>query len=365
MYSAAAMPHFAKVNQDTVQFNHLRKLVYKVVEQLPESRRRYAQMKAVLLPLIYLFLYASALLTDQYAAFCLLYVCMGLMLVILFLNLIHEACHENLFSRKKLNRYYMLLFDLVGANSYMWKQRHVRMHHNYPNVVGWDTDIEKSNFIKVHPQHHKKFFFRLQHLLVVLYPLFVINWFLVRDFKDFFSNKMIVRKLGDPPLMEYGKLFFFKLFFIGYVFVLPVMVTPFRWSQVLFAFFLLLFGAGLFALMVLIPPHANTGNQFPDVDEHLALKQSWFLHQLVTTNDVNGCNWFTRNVLGNFNFHIAHHLFPNLSYVYAKEVTDVIRSFCKEEGLPYRSFPLLATFLNHYRLIRKNGQVMNIWEEDM
>ena len=131
------------------------------------------------------------------------------------------------------------------------------------------------------------------------------------------------------------------------------------------ALFLLLLTAGLFALTVLLPPHVNTSSQFPQVNDNLELEQSWLMHQLNTTNDVNESNWFTRHIMANSNFHIAHHLFPNISYVYAKEVTAVIKNFNRQAGLPYRSYPLLTTLINHYRLIKINGQGINILEEDM
>lgn len=83
----------------------------------------------------------------------------------------------------------MVLFDMIGANSYMWNRRHIRLHHNFTNVSGWNSDIEKSKFLKVHPLDEKKIVHRWHR-------------FLVRDFKDFFNRNMIVRKLGKAPLAE-------------------------------------------------------------------------------------------------------------------------------------------------------------------
>lgn len=358
-------PRFTRSDTEADWFTDLKKRVFDAVNSLPRTRHAVARFKAFLLPALYFASYGLALLSRSYLTFCLAYVFMGLMLVIIFLNLIHEACHNNLFTTKQMNRAYVLLFDMIGANSYMWKKRHVRLHHNFTNVDGWDSDIEKSKFLKVHPEDSTKRFNRYQHLLVFLYPFFITNWFLIRDFKDFFDSKMIVRKLGGVPVVEYIKLFFFKLFFVGYMIVVPLVLTSFGWLKILIAFFLVLISAGFFALVVLLPPHVNTSNEFPHVDEGMKLHQSWFMHQLNTTNDVKNDNWFTRHIMGNFNFHIAHHLFPNVSYVYAKEVTEVIKKFLLEKGLPYRSYPLFATFKNHYRLIKQNGKVLDIMDEDM
>src|SRR5687767_1190628 len=110
-------PQFAKNERDTTHFAELRKRVYESVQALPAHRHRTITAKAILLPLMYLGLYLLSLQSTSYWLFCLAYVCLGAMLVVLFLNLIHEACHDNLFPSKWINQVYMLLFDAIGANS--------------------------------------------------------------------------------------------------------------------------------------------------------------------------------------------------------------------------------------------------------
>jgi len=358
-------PHYIKEAEADRHFKAMREQVSQLMRSLPGSRKYIIRFKAFLLPVLFFGTYNIALFQTSYLLFCVAYILLGLMLVIIFLNLIHEASHNNLFRGRKHNRRFMMLFDMIGANSYMWNKRHVILHHNYTNVEGWDSDIEKSKFLKVHPLDSKKSVPHYHHLLIFLYPLFITNWFLLRDFKDFFNPNMIVRKLGTPPRIEYLKLFFFKFLFLGYLVIIPALLTPFHWWQAALALFMMLLSAGLFALMVLLPPHVNTSNQFPIVSGDMKLQQSWFMHQLNTTNDVTTSNWFTRYVMANCNFHLAHHLFPNISHVYAKEVTDTIRKYAQREGLNYRAYPLFNTFRNHYRLIRSNGRWMDILEEDM
>ena len=358
-------PQYDKNVGDTIHFAKLREQVKLILPTLPASRLIVTKFKAIILPAIYLGFYTVAQFQTSFLLFCLAYVFMGLMLVIIFLNLVHEACHNILFKSKKINRRFITLFDLIGANSYMWKKRHIMLHHNYPNVAGWDSDIEKSKFLKVHPLDHKKKSHQYQYFIVLLYPLFITNWFLVRDFKDFFNPNMIVRKVTKVPLQEYFKLFFFKLFFIGYLVVVPAFITNFSWAQIVLALFLMLLTAGLFALTVLLPPHVNSNNQFPVADSKMNLKQSWLLHQLITTNDVNTKNWFSRHIMANSNLHVVHHLFPNISYVYAEEITEIIKNYCKHEGLPYKSYSLFKTFKDHFNLIKRNGLSINIMEESL
>ena len=360
-----SIPHYAKSLDDDLHFKELRKEVIRVLDQLPSSRIAVAQLKAIILPVLYFGFYLAALSQTNYLLFLLAYSVMGLLLVIMFLNLIHETCHNTLFRSKIKNEWYLLLFDIMGANSYMWKKRHIRLHHIFTNVNGWDSDIEKSKFLKVHPQNDKKIASKYQHLMVLLYPLFITNWFLVRDFKDYFDRSMIVRKIVEIPGKEYFKLFFFKLFFIGYLVIIPGFISSFSWMQIVIALFIMLLSAGFFALIVLLPPHVNTSNQFPVTDNKMKLEQSWLMHQLNTTNDVDTSNWFTRHIMANSNYHIAHHLFPNISYVYAAEISDAIKKYNQKAGLPYRSYPLISTFKSHYKLIKTNGRTIDIMDEDL
>ena len=69
--------------------------------------------------------------------------------------------------------------------------------------------------------------------------------------------------------------------------------------------------------------------------------------------------------MANFNFHIAHHLFPNISFVYAPEVTKIIKNYAEEHDLPYKSYSLTTALKYHYRLIKSNSITFDLFEENM
>lgn len=79
-------PHYTKDARDDMHFKILREKVNRVLEELPASRITAMYWKAVLLPIIYAGIYALALLQSSYGLFCLCYIFLGIMLVILFLN---------------------------------------------------------------------------------------------------------------------------------------------------------------------------------------------------------------------------------------------------------------------------------------
>ena len=77
---------------------------------------------------------------------------MGIFLLFNFINLLHEAVHGTLFKNRWLNEAHIHFFDLMGANSYIWKMRHIKLHNRFPNVMNWDSDFEQSALVKVFPQ---------------------------------------------------------------------------------------------------------------------------------------------------------------------------------------------------------------------
>jgi linoleoyl-CoA desaturase len=359
-------PRYAQPSDDAI-FQQLRQDVAILVRQLQPKRRGNILLKAVLFPAIYLFTYLTILVAgNQSGIFYTGYFLLGAFLVVVFLNTIHDAVHGTIFSNKKLNQWYVYLFDLMGANSYVWRQRHIRFHHNYPNVNGWDTDIEQSKLARIFPNAKALYIHRYQHIyLPLLYPLYLFNWLLVRDFKDFFNKKRTIWKLVAIPRIEYIKLFAFKVFFLFYLIVLPKLILSVSWLQVITGFIIMMFTASVFSLMVLLSPHANTSSAFPLPDESNKLPNTWMVHMLYTTNDITNDNWFIRFFMGCFNYHVAHHLFPNINHIYYPEVTGLLKQYAARYDLPYREYPLGVSLAKHYRLLKANGVTEDIFEETM
>lgn len=239
------------------------------------------------------------------------------------------------------------------------------LHHNYQNVAGLDSDIEQSGPIKIFPSDRTRSFHKYQHnIIFVFYPLFLLNWVFLRDFKDFFDKSRTIRKHCEIPLKEYFKLIFFKLFFVAYVIVFPILLGG-AIGNVLLSTLLLLVAGSIVAMIFLLPPHANIGNDFPLPNEEGVLNHSWLQHQFSTTNDLKLSNWFTKYFMANFNFHLSHHMFPSINSIYAPEVTACIKAFATRYNFQYKSHGLWQALKMHYYQLKENGIQFNIFEEDM
>src|SRR5690625_2695683 len=110
------------------EFRRLRKEVDALVKELEPRKKPLIKIKAVLFPLLYITAYVCLLTFGENTwVFYLSYLCIGLLIIMNFLNLIHDAVHGVVFKNKALNKIYLHFFDLLGANSYIWKIRHIRL----------------------------------------------------------------------------------------------------------------------------------------------------------------------------------------------------------------------------------------------
>lgn len=357
---------FNKNSNDNFHYRKLRERIKNILKELPEKRKLNKVYIALALPIVYLVIYLLAISNiNQTVLYYSLFALLGIISVLIFINIIHEAVHNNVFKKKWANNIYLIVFDLIGGNSFIWKKRHMLLHHNYQNIAGWDSDIEQSGLIKIFPHEESSVINRNQHWLIFLfYPLYLFNWILIRDFKDFFLKNRLIKKVCKIPVLEYIKLFFFKFTFIFYMVIIPVIIGV-NLNVAIVALCIMLISGGSFALLILLTPHINVKNQFPLPNADGELNVSWFEHQFVTTNDISLNNWVTRNIMGNFNFHLSHHLFPRISSVYAPEVTEAIREYANENGFGYRSYKLKQALRYHYKLIKANALEDNFFEEDM
>ena len=312
------------------EFTELQEEVSRLVHKLRRKKHRIIQLKILLFPALYAGTYTVLLLQgEDPVVFYLAYIFLGLFLLLNFLNLIHDAVHGVTFKKhRQWNKIFLYLFDLLGANSYIWKIRHLRLHHAFPNIMGWDSDLEQSPLVRIFPQSSRKKIQRYQHIyLPFLYPLYLFNWLLIRDFKDYFGKNRIVQQVVEIPKREYLKLFFFKFIFFGYIMVVPKYTLGVSWWAVLAGFILLMFTASITSLLVLLSPHASIESEFPQRDGQGKLPHTWFMHQLLCTNDVSNDNFFVRFFMASFNYHIVHHLFPYIHHSYYPEITENIERF--------------------------------------
>src|SRR5687767_7104483 len=217
---------YSKNESSEYHYKKLRSLVNERLKELPSAKKKNIQLLAIILPSLYVLTYFTALSQiDDIPTFYAMYMLMGVILVLTFLSVIHETVHGNLSSSSIATKGIMCFMDLSGANSYIWRKRHVTMHHNFPNISGWDTDIQQAGIIKIYPHGKPTGFQRYQHLFFFfLYPLYLLNWVFIRDLKDFFSEDRLIQKTVKIPPAERIRMLIFKAIYICYILLVPIIL---------------------------------------------------------------------------------------------------------------------------------------------
>jgi linoleoyl-CoA desaturase len=279
-------PTFKKAGDD----DFFKKIQGEVQAGVLSNKRIQNQIvfKSLLLLIIYLIFYSCILLfgNNIYLLFA-FYVFTGLSMILVFLNAFHDAAHGTIFKKKIYNEALTYVLELYGCNSFIWKKRHLLLHHPYPNVQQWDVDVKQSELVRIFPQSKWFSFHKYQHIYMwLLYLFYTLNWLLIRDFKDFFGNEdNYVKRITQIPMVEYLKLFAAKLLNLFLMIGLPILVLDQHWYTIIAAFLVMHLAASAFGVTALLSTHADEDADFPLVGENGQINNTWAEYQVAATND--------------------------------------------------------------------------------
>lgn len=290
-----------------------------------------------------------SLLTMQLIA-----IVMGMCGVLTVFNIVHDASHNAIFTKKRLNKLTAYLGDLMGINTYIWDIRHNVQHHHYTNVLGGDIIIENVPLVRL-SEHQKHFWFhRYQRLYApFLYMFYSFYWIFVIDFKLFFTKDICNLHNIVHPRKEWLKLFLFKSFYITYSIIIPILVTDLLWYQVVIGFLVMHAAAGVLLSTVAVLGHFVEGPVFPAPNESGQLDTSWGDHELDATIDFANTSRFAHWFTGGLNTHIPHHLFPGICHIHYYELVKVIQGVCEKHGKVYQQESFWHALASHFRYLKR------------
>ena len=158
------------------------------------------------------------------------------------------------------------------------------------------------------------------------------------------------------PASAYVSFVACKIVFLAIVFVIPVLLVPIPWWQVLIGSLLMSFVSSCAFVYLLIGTHFAEQTSFPETDPDGVIEGDWATHAMITSLDWNPGSRFARAIAGGSNAHAAHHLFPNLSHRHYRELTHIIVATAAEFGVPYHVTSFHRMIASHFRFLRKVGR---------
>jgi linoleoyl-CoA desaturase len=346
-----------KKNQFYTDLNKLTRRI--LTKKMIQKGNLLMKLKFVFYALIFIASYLCLfILPNQIELIIINYICIGLFGILLAFNCAHDAVHNTFSQSKKLNKIiYYITFNLQGVNSGLWKKRHMASHHIFPNVDGCDADIDDNPFLRLSKSHALKPHHKYQHLYAsFIYCLYTLHWIFIKDF--IYLNKKNFANLKNQTYSIPFKieLIALKLFYILYMVVIPYYLTEISMSHILLSFFIMHFVISIFFVLTLVISHLNTETVFPATDKNGVLPYDYYEHQLAVSLDYHPTNNFANWIVGGFNSHAAHHLFPHLPHTLYTNITPAIKRMAHKYKLPYNELGISKAILSHYSYLKELGK---------
>ncbi|WP_366512701.1 acyl-CoA desaturase [Lunatimonas sp.] len=279
-------------------------------------------------------------------------------------NVCHDALHGAYSSKPWKNHLLGWLFNIIGANAYIWKITHNQIHHTYTNIVGHDADLEVApGMIRIHAEEELKPVHKYQHIYAFfLYSLSSLSWFYRKDYIKFFG-RTIGRGGHSHPKSEVYKLFLYKGLYYVLFLVLPFLVMDHAWWQILLVLLVMNLVEGTVMGNVFQLAHLVELTSMPNPHEEATMEDSWAVHQMKTTANFARESKLVCYLVGGLNFQIEHHLFPNVCHVHYPEISKIVQATAKEFGLPYHESPtFFSAFGSHVRFLKQMGRPVSSGE---
>ena len=273
------------------------------------------------------------------------------------LSVMHDANHGSYSRNQTWNKIMSYSMYLIGGSPINWQLQHNTLHHTYTNVDGHDEDIMSPvPWLRFSPHDELRKIHKWQYIYAwFFYGMMTYAWMLTKDFKQLVRyNKMgllVTKKTTFSK--ELVKLIFAKLFYMGYMLVIPITFSNQPWWLVVIGFCIMHFLCGLILAMIFQPAHVIDETVIVQPSATGIVEEDWAIHQLKTTSNFAQRSRFFTWFVGGLNHQVEHHLFPNICHVHYTKISPIIMQTAKEFNLPYYTQKTFWQALASHALVLK------------
>ena len=286
----------------------------------------------------------------------LLAILLGLSAAGIGFNIQHDGSHQAYSNSPWVNTLMARTLELIGGSSYLWRWKHVVLHHTYVNITGHDTDIDLGILARLTPHRKRLAFHRWQHLyLWPLYGFLAIKWQLLDDFRKLIRGRISNQPFPRPKGWELVILVAGKAIFFALAFGIPLLFHTV--GVVLLYYVVAGLVTGIVLSVVFQVAHCVEEAEFPVPRASTGrMDHAWAVHQAETTVDFARRSRVVAWLIGGLNFQTEHHLFPRICHVNYPAISRVVEETCRDFGVRYREFTSFrAGMASHFRWLRRMG----------
>ncbi|MBN9299891.1 MAG: fatty acid desaturase [Filimonas sp.] len=276
----------------------------------------------------------------------------GFVSLLFAFNFSHDFSHNTVFKNKKLNELgFIAIYAIVGAHAEAWKKRHVHSHHYAPNVEDYDSDLRISKLIRVIPGSTHHWYHQYQHFYApVAYMTYSLFWIFIKDFVILYSPD----EYGTKKDFRYHLSFWAqKVFYLVFILVLPLLFSQQAWYIVLTGFLCMHLSQSLFLLFTFFMTHHVEATAYPTTDESGYINTSWLMNQIKSSNDMHPFSKTANFILGGFNNHVAHHLFPHYHHIHYPELNKILYHILQSNNIQPNQTTYWGGIVSHLKLLKR------------
>ena len=287
------------------------------------------------------FILLNTVFADSMILSVLMWVIMGFGMAGVGLSIMHDANHGAYSKNDRVNKLLGLVINGVGGSDVNWRIQHNVLHHTYTNVSGYDEDIDPGKVMRFSPRAERLKIHRFQHIYAwFFYGLMTLMWCTAKDFIQ--AARFKRQNLLKTQNITYGRLvraiIITKVIYFAIIFGVPFTFSILPWYGTVLCFLTMHFIAGVTLAAIFQPAHVVPTSTYPMPNNSGVVEADWAVNQLYNTaNFAPKSTWFSWYV-GGLNYQVEHHLFPNISHVHYKKLSEIVKKTASEYNLPYYSY---------------------------
>jgi len=260
-----------------------------------------------------------------------------------FAFLTHETSHRQVFASGKANDRAgrILAAGVVGISYAWWMNKHTR-HHQHPNTIGKDPDIEVDTISFIEEDAAKRTgimaaLTRKQGYL--FFPLLTLEGLNLhfQSIRGLFEKRPIKGRALELTLIAVR-----LAAYVGVIFWLLPVGIAFAFIGVQLAVFGVYMGASFAPNhkgMAIIPA---------------GVKIDFLRRQVMTSRNISG-GFGMSTLYGGLNMQIEHHLFPGMARPNLRKARELVLAACQREGLTYTETSMGASYARVIEYLNRVG----------
>lgn len=341
--------HIVNKNVKQYDFTNYRILTKSVREMMNNDYKAGLIWYSKMIPftILYLFTYYVSFFTSNTYTNIMMSIICGLLFVIIYFCIMHDASHNGLFHDSKKNGFLSRIMNSWGLwNHAIWERHHCYGHHSFTGEYGRDPDTLHYHpfIVKNRTDKLNNIFTRNQdklHMIIMfIFPGQYVGQ-CMSYVRGYLRGSMWRVKLNvGNDITKYEKIIYLTsltLLMISFMFYTSYGVVAY------------LIALNIGYSLCIFPDHDTFENAIEEKEDF----DDWMVQQISKSGNFCNNNDYVGYLFGGINYQIEHHLFPTVYHGNYKKISVIVKKYCLENNIRYTHHETLYdAYKSYYKMIK-------------